>query len=112
MAVKCLEEWSSTPTALIASSCKQASLSIFISYQNGHNLLLMHRLQRPASVFFGNVFDIYLKIRAAQPFECSQDHIWWRATLSDKVEVGQNLPPPPPHPHPLLCRDGCQKLHR
>ena len=33
------------------------------------------------------------------------------ATLSDKVEVGQNLPPPPPPPPPHpLCRDGFQKL--
>ena len=37
--------------------------------------------------------------------------IFGGATLSDKVEVGQNLPPPPPPPFPHpLCRDGFQKL--
>ena len=35
--------------------------------------------------------------------------IFGGTTLSDKVEVGQNLPPPHTPPHPL-CRDGFQKL--
>ena len=77
IAVKCLEEWSSTPTALIASSCNQASL---VSNQNGHNLLLMHHPHHSENERerILEMYLIFISKYAAQPFECSRDHIWWR----------------------------------
>ena len=101
IAVKCLEEWSSTPTALIASSCKQASLK---SNQNGHNLVLMQRPQHSgrASVFWKCIW--YLSQNTLRSHLNVAGTIFGRATLSDKVEVGQNLPPPHTPPRPL-CRD-------